>query len=361
MSSTSAVRLTDALHVARSRNASDIHLNPKDPPAIRVDGCLEHLNGPAMEREELYAIAAALFDKRQVDKVNAGVDVSTTHIDDVLGVIRVHAFRVEGGIAIALRLLQKSVPSLESLHLPAIVASLCDRERGLILFAGPTGSGKSTSLAASIDRINSSSSRHIITIEDPIEYRHSSKRSVVVQRQIGDDAVSFSQALIGALRADPDIIVVGEMRDESTIQAALTAAETGHLVLASIHTGDAAQTIDRIVDAFSGSAQSQIRTQLSQALLAIISQRLVRRASAHGRRAVAEIVVATDAVRNIIREARTHQLRNVILTGRHLGMQTLENHLNELVARREITREAALAVTDRSEEITTVSSAVFGA
>ena len=358
--SASAIRLADVLHVARSQGASDVHLSPNIAPVTRVDGFLEYLSGPVMEPHEVRSIAASLVGEEQLQRLDGGADVSATYADRVLGLIRVHAFGVEGGMALALRLLHKSVPTLESLHLPPIVGRLCERDRGLILFAGPTGSGKSTSLAAAIDRINASMPRHVITIEDPIEYRHSSKRSVVVQRQIGADTVSFSEALIGALRADPDVIVVGEMRDASTIQAALTAAETGHLVLASIHTGDGVQTIDRIIDAFSGTAQSQIRAQLSQALLAIISQRLVRRANGPGRRAVAEIVIATDAVRNIIRESRTHQLRNLIVTGRQLGMQTLEQHLNELLVHREITREAALSVTERPSEIDPVSAAAAG-
>ncbi|MEO9170792.1 MAG: PilT/PilU family type 4a pilus ATPase [Candidatus Baltobacteraceae bacterium] len=351
------VRLADLIHTARSRNASDIHFSPNVDAAIRVDGGLEHIAGPSLSSHEIRAIASTLIDGAGLARAEAGEDVSQTW-NDGDGLIRVHAFRADGGLSLSLRLLNRTLPSLEELRLPPVVSAFARRSRGLVLFAGPTGSGKSTSLAAIVDRINSTSSRRILTIEDPIEYRHTSKRSSVVQREIGRDAPTFEKALVGALRADPDIIVVGEMRESATMRAALTAAETGHLVLATLHTGDAVQTIDRIVDAFSGPAQAQIRAQLAQVLVGVVCQHLVRSASGAGRRLAAEVLVANDAARVLIREMRTHQLRNVILTGRDCGMQTLEHHLGELMAHGEIAVDAAMAVSDRSDEIRIPGSAL---
>jgi twitching motility protein PilT len=224
-----------------------------------------------------------------------------------------------------------------------------------VLFVGPTGSGKTTSLAALIDHINRTSNRHIVTVEDPVEYEHKSMRSIVSHRELGGDVHDYASAVRSCLRADPDVILIGELRDTATMAAALTAAETGHLVFSTLHTGDAAQTVDRIVDAFGANAQGEVRVQLAQTLIGVVSQRLVPRAAGRGRRAAAEILVATDAVRALIRDGKTHQLRNAIQTGRTAGMQTLETHLSELVVRREVTLEAAGSVTDRPGEIRTIA------
>jgi twitching motility protein PilT len=210
-----------------------------------------------------------------------------------------------------------------------------------------------------IDKINATRERRIITIEDPIEYRHESKRSLIGQREVGRDTPTYAKALVGALRADPDVIMLGELRDAETMRAALTASETGHLVLATLHTGDAPQSVDRIIDAFSGSEQSQVRVQLSQVLIGIVCQRLVTRASGKGRRVAAEVLVATDAVRNLVREGRTHQLRNVMLTGREAGMQTLEHHLSALLVEREIDPSAALASTAHRADVSIPSPVSF--
>lgn len=332
----SHLRLADVLHEARSRDASDVHLTSGMPPALRVDGDLEFLRGAPISSHDVRNAAAAVFDEHEMARIDAGEDVSATWSSGDFGSLRVHGFRSANAMTLAVRLLNKAVPALETLHVPPIVASFAERERGLVLFAGPTGSGKSTTLAAVVDRINSSASRRIITVEDPVEYRHENKRSLIAHRDVGKDAVSFERAVIGALRADPDVIVIGEMRDEETMQAALTAAETGHLVLATIHTGDAMQTVDRIVDAFSGPQQSHVRSQLAQTLSAVICQRLVRRASGHGRRVLAEVLVASDAVRNLIREGKSHQLHNAMLTGREAGMQTFAQHAADLIAQQEI-------------------------
>lgn len=332
----SQLRFADIVHAARSRNASDVHFAGETAPALRIDGDLEFLSGGPMSEQDVRATAAAMLGEAQLSRIEAGEDVSVTCSSDEFGPLRAHGFRSAGNIALSLRLLNKTVPALETLHVPAAVAALTERDRGLVLFAGPTGSGKSTTLAAVVDRINSTAARRIITVEDPVEYRHVNKRSLIAQRDVGADTVSFQRAVIGALRADPDVIVIGEMRDQETMQAALTAAETGHLVLATIHTGDAVQTVDRIVDAFSGAAQAHVRSQLAQSLAAVVCQRLVRRASGPGRRVVAEVLIASDAVRNLIREGKTHQLHNAMLTGREAGMQTFGQHAADLIAQREI-------------------------
>jgi len=254
-------------------------------------------------------------------------------------------------VRIVIRLLAESVPALSTLGLPPVIATLAHAPQGLVLFTGPTGSGKTTALAALIDSINRTRERSIITIEDPIEYRHTPLRSVIAHCEIGRDVVDYPEALRGMLRADPDVILIGEMRDRETMAAALTAAETGHLVLATLHTNDTPQTIDRIIDAFPAEAQNQVRAQLAAVLLAAVGLRLVARRTGSGRRAAAEILIATDGVRTMIRDGKTHQLRNAIVTGRNVGMQTLETHLTELVARREITLDDARAASSRPNDV----------
>lgn len=331
------VRWVDALHAGRQRDASDVHFVPERAPALRVDGELHYLAGSPLSAADTAQIAGAFFDAPVLERIEHGGDVSVTHLaDDERSVLRVHGFRTAGGYALAVRLLARRAPSLESLHLPPAVGALARREHGLVVFAGPTGSGKSTSLAALVDAINTSSARRIITIEDPIEYRHESARALITQREIGRDAPSYAAALIGALRADPDVIMLGEMRDAETMRCALIAAETGHLVLTSLHTGSAVQTVERIVDAFAGVEQAQVRAQLAQTLAAVVCQRLVRRRAGAGRRAVAEVLIVNDAVRAMIRESRTHLIGNAIATGRGAGMQSFEQHLDELALAGEI-------------------------
>jgi twitching motility protein PilT len=253
---------------------------------------------------------------------------------------RANAFHQRGQMSIALRLIPFEIPSFEQLGLPPVAERLVQLPQGLVLVTGPTGSGKSTTLASMIDAINSRRACHIITIEDPIEYVHDHRRSAVEQREVGIDTDSFARALRAAFREDPDVLLVGEMRDNETIQATLTLAETGHLVFATLHTNDAAQTVDRIVDVFPAEQQAQVRTQLSGTLEAIISQRLVPRVGG-GRSAAFEVLVATYAVRNIIRDGRTNQLRNVIATNSQEGMQTLEMSLSRLVADQVVSRDEA--------------------
>jgi twitching motility protein PilT len=345
------VRIAEVLAVARFRNASDVHLCAGEPPVLRVDGALETQQTVVTTAEEVEAVAASLLDASAARNLATRGDVSIARTLDTLGTIRVHAYRTARGTCLAIRLLAKSIPNLESLELPAVVAAFADRPNGLVIFAGPTGSGKSTALAAIIDRINRTQARHILTIEDPIEYVHLSASSLVNQRELDRDVDSFSDAIYGALRCDPDVILVGEMREPKTMHAVLTAAETGHLVLTTLHTGDAAQTVDRIVGVFDGQRQEQIRLQLAQTLVGVVCMRLLPRAGGSGRRCAAEVLIANDAVRNLIRDGKTHQLRNVISTSRQSGMQTLEAHLADLIARREVALEAARALTNRPSEL----------
>lgn len=345
------VRLIETMQIARARNASDIHIAPGLAPVLRIDGELQPLATVAASEEEVSLIASSLLDDAASARLDTSGDVTVSLEDDEAGMARVHVYRTVAGVALAIRLLRGTVPTLESLHLPPVVASFADRAQGLVIFAGPTGSGKSTALAAIVNRINRTQSRHIITIEDPIEYRHVSDKSIVTQRQIGRDVDSFSDAIYGALRTDPDVMLVGEMRDPGTMHAALTAAETGHLVLTTLHTGDAPQTIDRIIGACSGSIQEQMRIQLAQTLLGVICTRLIPRAFAQGRCAAVEVLLANDAVRALIRDAKSHQLRNVIATNRQSGMQTLEMHLTDLVARRAISASAARAAANQPDDV----------
>lgn len=345
------VRLTEVLRVARLRNASDVHLCAGAPPVLRVDGALEEQSTSVPTRDEIATLAQSLLHEKARDLLRVNGDATITQHLEEAGSVRVHAYHSSQGTCLAIRLLASSIPSVESLQLPPVVATLAERPHGLVVFAGPTGSGKSTALAAIIDRINHTQARHIMTIEDPIEYEHTSSRSVIHQRELGRDVASYAKGLRGALRSDPDVILLGEMRDAETMHAALTAAETGHLVLTTLHTGDAAQTVDRIIGAFEGNNQEQIRVQLAQTLIAVVCMRLLPRASGQGRRCALEVLLANGAVRNLIREAKTHQIRNVISTSRQSGMQTLEAHLSDLVARREIVLEHARLVSEHPDDL----------
>ncbi|HEV3153410.1 MAG TPA: PilT/PilU family type 4a pilus ATPase [Candidatus Baltobacteraceae bacterium] len=337
-----AVRLAEVLHFGRRRNASDVHLRCGVPPLVRVDGLLEAMSAPPLTEDEIEAIALAVLpDRSELERCG---DVTVLYEAPQIGRVRVHGYETELGIAFAMRLLASQTPALESLGLPPAVSSLCALSKGLVLIAGPTGSGKSTLLASMIDAVNRRYAKHIVTIEDPVEYRHHPVKSLVNQRSIGSDVATFSSAVLGALRSDPDVILIGELRDAATMHAALTAAETGHLVLSTLHTGDAAQTIDRVVGAFGGDVQDQIRIQLAQTLAGVVSTRLLPRAEGTGRVCAVEVLLVNDAVRHIIRDGKTHQIGNVISTGRQFGMQTLESHVSELVARGDVAPEALRAV-----------------
>ena len=331
-----SIALCDVLAAARARRASDVHLEAGIPPVLRVDGALEALEQPPMRAQDVAEFVATHLSDRERSRLAADGDVTATWIEADRGSMRVHVYRGVNGAAIAIRLLDPDVPSLDSLGMPPATAALADRDRGLIVFGGATGCGKSTTMAALVDRINATSARRIVTVEDPIEYRYRNRRSIVTQREVGRDTPALASALHGALRADPDVLVVGEMRDCEAMRVALTAAETGHLVLTTVHAGNAAQIVDRFVDVFPADEATHVRASLAAVLIAAVYQRLVRRAGGLGRRAAVEMLIGTDAVRSLIREGKVHQLPNAIATGRAVGMQTLEQHLQDLVRRGEI-------------------------
>jgi twitching motility protein PilT len=308
---------------------------------LRIDGALRPVTGvEALNEEGVETLLFAILDEDQKQILLKDKEFDFSFAFGDLGRFRVNAFHERGNLAGALRLIPNNLASIESLGLPAIVEKFADYPRGLVLVTGPTGSGKSTTLAAVVDKINTERSTHIITIEDPIEFTHKSKRSVIVQREVHYDTYSFSAALRSSLRQDPDVVLIGEMRDLETMAAAITIAETGHLVFATLHTNSAAQSIDRMVDVFPPHQQPQIRAQLANILQAICSQRLVPTIGG-GRVAAAEILVATPAVRNIIREGKTHQLDAVIQTGAEYGMQAMDKTLVGLVHAGSITYDEA--------------------
>jgi twitching motility protein PilT len=323
------------------KKASDLHLQVGLPPMLRVDGALTPVNGADVLSDE--AVETLIFaildeDQKQILLKDKEFDFSFAFGD--LGRFRVNAFHERGNLAAALRLIPNELLSIAQLGLPEVVNKFAEYPRGLVLITGPTGSGKSTTLAGMVDKINNERAQHIITIEDPIEFTHRSKKSVIVQREVHYDTYSFSAALRSALREDPDVVLVGEMRDLETIASAITIAETGHLVFATLHTNSAAQSIDRMIDVFPPHQQPQIRSQLSNILMAICSQRLVP-AIGGGRLAAAEILVATPAVRNIIREGKTHQLDAVIQTGAEYGMQSMDKNLVTMIHAGTITYDEA--------------------
>ena len=344
------VRIEVLLEEVIKRRASDLHLQVGLPPMVRVDGALAPVSSvDALTDEVVETLIFSILDddQKQILLKDKEFDFSFAFGD--LGRFRVNAFHERGNLAAALRLITNEILTIEQLGLPGVVNKFADYPRGLVLVTGPTGSGKSTTLAAMIHKINNERAAHIITIEDPIEYTHKSNKSVIVQREVHYDTYSFSAALRSVLREDPDVVLVGEMRDLETIASAITIAETGHLVFATLHTNSAAQSIDRMIDVFPPHQQPQIRSQLSNILAAIVSQRLVPTIGG-GRIASAEIMVATPAVRNIIREGKSHQLDAVIQTGIDQGMQTMDRTLVSLVQGGIITydnaREYAVDLTE---------------
>jgi twitching motility protein PilT len=308
------------------KNASDLHLQVGMPPMLRIDGVLSQHGQTVLDEKGIEELIFSLLDNDQKQILLRDKEFDFSFAFGDLGRFRVNAFHERGNLAAALRLIPNVIRTIQDLGLPPIINKFTDYPRGLVLVTGPTGSGKSTTLAALVDRINSEQARHIITVEDPIEYTHKSKKSLVVQREVHYDTFSFSAALRSSLREDPDVVLIGEMRDLETISAAITIAETGHLVFATLHTNSASQSIDRMIDVFPPHQQAQVRTQLGNILMAICSQRLVP-ALAGGRTAAAEILVSTPAVRNIIREGKSYQLEAVIQTGAEYGMQSMDHTL----------------------------------
>jgi twitching motility protein PilT len=331
--------------------ASDLHLTVGAPPQIRVDGVLRAVDPKAKPLTsadvDRHAATLAGRDLAEVD-VAASLDFGLTWRDRAR--LRGNVFRERGNTAVALRMIPRDIPSPAELGLPAAVCSLLEAPSGIVIVTGPTGSGKSTTLAALIDTINRERAAHIITIEDPVEYLHEHQASIVQQREVGTDATSFEAALRSALREDPDVLLLGEMRDLESIQTALTIAETGHLVLATLHTNDSSQAIDRIIDVFPAERRPQIQVQLASTLQAVVYQRLLPRIG-RGRVAAFEVMVANHAVRNLIREGKSRQLRNIVATARAEGMQTLEQSLSELVEAGVLERDVAMGASLHPEEI----------
>jgi twitching motility protein PilT len=343
--------LLELLTVGMDRNASDIHFTVGIPPTYRIDGGLvSTLERRLTQEDTAYLVKQVLGEKRMKTLDETG-EIDFSYSISNVGRFRVNAFKQRGSYAMVLRIIPLRIPSMEELGLPKVTDELTKLPRGLILVTGPTGSGKTTTLASVINKINSERRCHIVTLEDPLEYLHSHKKSIVNQREVGSDTESFANALRGALREDPDVILVGEMRDLETISIAITAAETGHLVLSTLHTNGAAKTIDRIVDVFPPYQQQQIRVQLAAVIEAVISQQLLPKASGKGRVAAHEVMVASPAIRNLIREGKIHQIDTVIQTSSALGMQTMDTSLVNLYRRGEITKETAISQAYNIDEI----------
>ncbi|MBU6491674.1 MAG: type IV pilus twitching motility protein PilT [Burkholderiales bacterium] len=335
------MELGELLRRAAQCGASDLHLSAGMPPCLRIDGELVSGDTPRLAGDDIAAALHDLMDETQRARHAARHECDFSLDWPGLPRVRVNAFWQARGPAAALRLIARDVPSLASLQLPDVLGSQSLKAAGLVLVTGPTGSGKSTTLAALLDHRNRCHAGHILTIEDPIEYVHASHRSLVTQREVGAHTHSFASALRAALREDPDAILLGELRDLDTIRLALTAAETGHLVFGTLHTRSAAQAVERIVDVFPGDEKQAARALLAESLEAVIAQVLVRRADGPGRLAAQEILLSTPAARNLIREGKTAQLQSVLQTGQHLGMQTFEQHLAALAAQGRIDRQAA--------------------
>ncbi len=335
------MRIEILLEEVVKKKASDLHLQVGLTPMLRVDGSLTPVSGaPVLTEEQVESLIFAILDDEQKQILLKDKEFDFSFAFGDLGRFRVNAFHERGNLAAALRLIPNEILTTEQLGLPKVVQKFAEYPRGLVLVTGPTGSGKSTTLAALVNKINNERSTHIVTIEDPIEFTHKSKKAVIVQREVHYDTYSFSAALRSSLRQDPDVVLIGEMRDLETIAAAITIAETGHLVFATLHTNSAAQSVDRMIDVFPPHQQPQIRAQLSNILMGICAQRLVPTIGG-GRVAAAEILVATPAVRNIIREGKSHQLDAVIQTGAEHGMQSMDKTLVSLIHAGNITYDEA--------------------
>ncbi len=333
--------IQELIMLGRERRASDIHLTADRNPIIRIDGELSETEFEFSKEQKSELILSMLNDEQR-NTVMEGNDCDFCYALPNGMRHRVNVFHQQKKLAATIRIINDKIPTFEQLNLPETLRQLADEPRGLILVTGPTGSGKSTTLAAMIDYINEKRACHILTIEDPVEYLYIQKKSLIHQRDVGVDVGSFASALRSSLREDPDVILVGEMRDYETISAAITAAETGHLVLSTLHTTGAAATIDRIIDVFPPHNQQQIRTQLASVLKGVITQTLLPRIEGKGRVAAFEIMLGTDAVLNLIRENKGHQLNSIIQTGSRQGMVLLDNYLANLVVKNVVTKEAAL-------------------
>ena len=332
--------ITELLAFAVQQNASDLHVTAGMPPLIRVDGDVRRIKLPAMDHKEVHSLVYEIMNDKQRKEYEENLEVDFSFEVPGLARFRVNAFNQNRGAAAVFRTIPSKVLSMEELGMGGVFRDLSEKNRGLVLVTGPTGSGKSTTLAAMIDYINETRADHILTIEDPIEFVHDSKKSLINQREVHRDTHGFANALRSALREDPDIILVGEMRDLETIRLALTAAETGHLVFGTLHTTSAAKTIDRIIDVFPAAEKAMVRSMLSESLQGVIAQTLLKK-SGGGRVAAHEIMIGTPAIRNLIREDKVAQMYSAIQTGASFGMKTLDQSLGELLQKGLIGREAA--------------------
>jgi twitching motility protein PilT len=334
--------LVDILLEVLERDASDLHLSVGAPPIIRINGLLERLDYPPLNPNDTRELVYSILSQEQRQRLENEWEIDFSYSVPGRARFRVNAYFQRNSIGAAFRLIPVEIKRLEDLGLPQQLHDLTRKPRGFVVVTGPTGSGKSTTLAAMIDAINETRSEHIMTIEDPLEFLHHHKKCMINQREVGADTKSFNRALKSVLRQDPDVILVGEMRDTETMSTALTAAETGHLVFATLHTQDAPQTIDRIIDVFPPHQQEQIRVQLSTTLMGVCTQQLLPTRGGRGRCVACEILIPTAAVRNLIREGKTHQIYSVMQTGSQYGMQTMDASLADLVRRGMITQELAL-------------------
>ncbi len=337
------VTIQELLAEARQRGASDVHLSVGIPPKCRIHGILEEMNGERLMPEDTEKLIQPMLTQHTAETLMDKGEVDFSYSTPELGRFRVNIFKQRGTYAAVLRLINTEIPTPEQLGLPRAILGLTEKRRGLVLVTGPTGSGKSTSLASLMDIINEHHSQHCITLEDPIEYVHNHKRCIINQREVGLDTEGFGNALRAALREDPDVILVGEMRDLETIQIALEAAETGHLVFSTLHTIGAAPTIDRVIDVFPPHQQQQVRIQLAGVLEAVISQQLMPTIGGRGRIAAFEVMLATPAIKNLIREAKSHQIPSMIQTSKKQGMILMDDSLYDLYLNRKISIETALS------------------
>jgi len=332
--------VTELLTFAVESGASDVHLSSGEPPLLRINGDMKKVDLPSLTKEEVHTMVYDIMNDNQRKAFEEIYELDFSFELGDVGRFRVNVFMQRKGKGAVFRAIPTTILSMEQLGLPPIIKRLCEREKGLVLVTGPTGSGKSTTLAAMVDYINDSEEGHILTVEDPIEFVHPSKKCLVNQRELGPHTHSFANALRSALREDPDVILVGEMRDLETIQLAVTAAETGHLVFGTLHSPSAPQTVDRVIDVFPAAQQAQIRTQFADSIEAIITQTLLKKKGG-GRVAALEILVGTPAVRNLIREGKTHQIPSAMQVGQKDGMETMDMALMELVNKGIVTREEA--------------------
>ena len=335
-------RLDELLRIGHAKGASDVHLVAGSAPIYRINGQLNPTDEGRLMANDTYEMAKSILTDELWEVLENKREVDLSYGIENISRFRVNIFYQKSAVSIAFRVIPRDIPSIETLGIPTILQEVVQRPHGLFLVTGPTGSGKSTSLASMIDFMNQTMNKHIITLEDPVEYIHSHKQSIIVQREIGFDTLSFANGLRASLRQDPDVILVGELRDLETIQTAITAAETGHLVMGTLHTQDTAGTIDRIIDVFPAHQRDQTRTMLANVLLGVMSQRLFRRTDLSGRVVATEVLINNPAIANLIRTEKMHQIPNVLQTSRELGMHTMEMSIKDLIAQRLISSKEIL-------------------